>query len=344
MTLQRDLSVSLIVLNWNGKEHLVRCLPSLLALDYSNYEVILVDNGSTDGSVEYVASEFPRVKVIENGRNLGYAGGMNVGIAQSEGDVVILLNNDVIVRRDWLSELMGAMAADERIGIAGCKIFFADGETLQHAGGFVSYPLAFPDHYGYRQPDTGAYDALADVDYVTSAAMAIRRAALAEVGDLDDEFYPIYYDDVDICYRARPAGWRVVYVPTAVLTHLESATMVRESYSYFASFHRSRLRFVLKYLSAEQFLKEFAPAEAAWLAQAKSPQERRALSRAYRAALLMTPAIYAAREGCSESAFAALQEVTVALVGLQANVWKRSCEPRSSVEMEEESFERRVDG
>jgi GT2 family glycosyltransferase len=330
MNFQSDLLASLIVLNWNAKEYLAQCLPSLAALDYPNYKVILVDNGSTDGSVEYAISEFPGIRVIENGRNLGYAGGMNVGIAQSEGDVVVLLNNDIIVRRDWLSELVGAMAASERIGVAGCKIFFADGETLQHAGGLISYPLALADHRGYRQPDTGAYDMLADVDYVTSAAMAIGRAVLAEVGNLDDGFFPIYYDDVDICYRARAAGWRVVYVPTAMLTHLESATVVRDSYRYFVSFHRSRLRFVLKHLSTEQFLREFVPAEVAWLAQVRSPRERRALSRAYRAALLMVPAIYAAREEPSQSAFDSLQQVTEGLVKLQAEVWKRTSSPRSS--------------
>jgi GT2 family glycosyltransferase len=330
MSFQSDLLASLIVLNWNGKEHLARCLPSLWALDCSNYEVVLVDNGSTDDSVEYVISEFPGIRVIENRRNLGYAGGMNVGIAQSEGDVVVLLNNDIVVRRDWLSELVGAMAADERIGIAGCKILFADGKTLQHAGGLISYPLALADHCGYRQPDTGAYDVLADVAYVTSAAMAIRRAVLAEVGDLDDGFFPIYYDDVDICYRARAAGWRVVYVPTAVLTHLESATMVRDSYRYFVSVHRSRLRFVLKHLNVEQFLQDFVPAEGAWLAQARSPQECRALGRAYKAALLMVPAIHAAREEPGQPAFDSLQQVTEALVNLQAEVWKRSGSPQSS--------------
>jgi GT2 family glycosyltransferase len=330
MSLQSDLLASLIVLNWNGKELLARCLPSLCALDYPNYEVILVDNGSTDGSVEYVISEFPGISVIENERNLGYAGGMNVGIAQSKGDVVVLLNNDVIVRQDWLAELVGAMVTDERIGVAGCKIFLADGKTLQHAGGLISYPLALADHYGYGQPDTGAYEVLANVDYVTSAAMAIRRAVLAEVGYLDDGFFPIYYDDVDICYRARAAGWRVVYVPTSVLIHLESATMVRDSYRYFVSFHRSRLRFVLKHLSIEQFLGDFVPAEVAWLAQARLPQERRALSRAYRAALLMAPAIYAAREEPGQSAFGPLQQITKGLVDLQAEVWKRSSHSHAS--------------
>lgn len=332
MNPQSDLLASLIVLNWNGKEYLAQCLPSLLALDYTNYEIILVDNGSTDDSVDYAISEFSGIRVIENRRNLGCAGGMNVGIAQSQGDIAVLLNNDVIVRRDWLSELVGAMTIDECIGVAGCKIFFADGDTLQHAGGLISHPLALANHYGYRQPDTGAYDVLTDVDYVTSAAMAIRRAALAEVGNLDDGFFPIYYDDVDICYRARTAGWRVVYVPTAVLTHLESATMVRDSYRYFVSFHRSRLRFVLKHLSIEQFLREFVPAEVSWLAQVRSPRERQALSRAYKAALLMVPAIYTAREEPSQSAFDSLQEVTETLVDLQAEVWKRSSSSQSSGE------------
>jgi GT2 family glycosyltransferase len=320
ITLERDLLASLVVLNWNGREHLVQCLPSLAALDYSNFEIILVDNGSTDGSVEYVACEFPEVEVIENGRNLGYAGGMNVGIVHSAGDVVILLNNDIIVRRDWLSALMGVMSVDEQIGIAGCKVFFADGKTLQHAGGFVSYPLALADHYGYCQADTGIYDALADVDYVTGAAMAIRRAALDQVGDLDADFFPIYYEDADICYRVRAASWRVVYVPTAVLTHLESATMGRDSYRYFVSFHRSRLRFVLKHLTPEQFLTDFAPAEADW-AQTRSLRERRALSRAYKAALLMVPSIYAGREEPGQPAYDIFQQATEALVDLHTQVW-----------------------
>jgi GT2 family glycosyltransferase len=295
-----------------------------LASDYSSYEIIVVDNGSSDDSAKYVTSEFPDVKLIENGCNLGYAGGMNVGIVQSESDVVILLNNDIIVRQNWLSELMDALAADGRIGIAGCKIFFDDGRTLQHAGGVVSFPRALTDHYGYRQPDTGVYDQPTDVDYVSSAAMAIRKTMLAGIGNLDDGFFPIYYDDVDICYRARAAGWRVVYIPTAVLTHLESATMVRDSYKYLLCLHRCRLRFALKHLGADLFLQEFIPAETDWLAQAKSRQERRALNRAYKAALLMTPAILSARDGCDTSTFSAVHKVTGALVDLHAKVWQHS--------------------
>jgi GT2 family glycosyltransferase len=321
---KRALSASLIVLNWNGKEHLARCLPSLQDLDYPEYEVMVVDNGSSDDSVEFVTSEFPNVTVVQNDRNLGYAGGMNAGIAQSESDVVVLLNNDIIVRHDWLSELMHALSADSHIGIAGCKIFFDDGVTLQHTGGLASYPQALTHHHGYLQPDTGAYNVLIDADYVTSAAMAIRKTMLAEIGDLDASFFPIYYDDVDICYRARTAGWRVVYVPTSVLTHLESATMERNSYRYLASLHRSRLRFVLKHLSVGQLLQDFEPAEAAWLREAKLPQERRALCKAYKAAILMVPEIYGAREGFDESAFAAVDEATAALVSLHGQVWDHS--------------------
>jgi len=117
-------TVSLIVLNWNGQEYLEACMTSLLDLDYPDPEIVMVDNGSTDNSVPYVSDQFPSVRIIETGRNLGYAGGMNVGISRTSSDIVVLLNNDIIVEENWLTELVRCMKSDERIGIAGCKIFY----------------------------------------------------------------------------------------------------------------------------------------------------------------------------------------------------------------------------
>jgi len=276
---------SLIVLNWNRRDLLARCLPSVLGQDYPNFEVLLVDNGSTDSSLEWVASTYPQVRTLPQERNLGYAGGMNAGWRAAQGDLIAFLNNDVILRPDWLRALAQALAGDERIGVAGCKLLYPQEQSqepplLQHAGGILRYPLALPDHWGFRQPDTGQFDELKDVDYVTGAALLARRRMLDEIGGFDEGFH-FYFEDADLCFRARAAGWRVVYVPQAVAVHLESATAVRDSPSYYAAFHRGRLRFVLKHYTPEQVLADFVPAERSRWPDGIAAAEREPLRRAY---------------------------------------------------------------
>jgi O-antigen biosynthesis protein len=309
-------SVSLIILNWNGQPYLEGCLKSLLQQSYPQAEIIMVDNGSTDSSVTYVKKAFPDVRIIETGRNLGFAGGMNAGIAETSADIVVLLNNDIIAETDWLSQLIDCMQSDQKIGIAGCKIFFADGKTLQHAGGYLSHPLGLPQHYGYREDDNGKYDKVADVDYVTGAAIAIRQSVIGSTGGLDADFFPIYYEDVDICYRAREAGWRVVYAPESRLIHLESATMVRDSYSYLLCFHQGRMRFLLKHMDPNIFLDEFVPAELDRMPKIGLIRERRALKRAYKSALRILPTVYANRFGCNQTTLVELESVADAFYTL----------------------------
>jgi GT2 family glycosyltransferase len=316
------LSVSLIFLNWNGKQYLDQCLSSALKQAYAGEStIIMVDNGSTDGSASYVRSRFPQVRVIENGRNLGYAGGMNVGLRAATSDVSVILNNDVILPKDWLAELVKPMAEDPSIGVAGCKIFYPDGETLQHAGGIVQFPRMSTDHYGYREVDDGAFEALRDVDYVTSAAMALRSSMLAQIGYLDEGFFPIYYDDVDICLRACDAGFRVVYVPSSTMIHLESATVGYASLGYLLNMHAGRLRFALKRLSAEAFADAFVPAEVAWLAEEATADEKTVISHAYLAAMLNYPKVVAEWETQGNPAHA--QEiVSGGLAQLRDAVWR----------------------
>jgi GT2 family glycosyltransferase len=317
------LSASLIFLNWNGRDYLSQCLPSAFALDYEEeYEVIVVDNGSSDNSVEFVRRQFPQAGVIENGRNLGFAGGMNVGLRAARGEVGIILNNDVILRPGWLTELLAPMAADPRIGIAGCKIFYPDGKTLQHAGGIIRSPRMVPEHFGYREVDEGEYDELRDVDYVTAAAMALRLDMLEQIGYLDVGFFPIYYEDTEICYRARDAGYRVVYVPRATMIHLESATMVYASTRYVLNMHRGRLRFAMIRLDPSELVQSFVPAEAAWLKEKAAPQERLVMPRVYLASMLAYPGLYLKHwAGCGDGRADALEAVLGAIAGLRDQVW-----------------------
>jgi hypothetical protein len=151
------------------------------------------------------------------------------------------------------------------------------------------------DHYGYREIDRGQYDEVNEVDYVTGAALAIKREILARTGYFDEGFFPIYYEETDLCFRARKAGYKVIYVPKAVVIHLESATTVQGSYNYFLFFHRNRLRFVLKHFSAKEILEDFFPAEMTRFASLSLRKERLALIKAYKETLSRLPSILAVR-------------------------------------------------
>jgi len=274
---------SVIVLSYNGRGYLGPCLSSLESSSHSEIEVLLVDNGSTDGSIQWVEATFPEIRVVANGQNLGFAGGMNRGIIEARGRFIAFLNQDTTVRPEWLENLVTALE-DPAVGIAGSKIYYPDGVTLQHAGGIIRYPQALADHYGYRQRDQGQWDQVKDVDYVTGAAFATRRDVLESIGVFDEGFHPAYFEDTDLCFRARDAGYRVVYVPGAVLVHHESATTVRDSFGYYLAYHTARLRFILKHYSVLQITDDFYPAERAWLEGGQSLDERRALGLAYQAA------------------------------------------------------------
>ena len=281
----RELA-SVIVLSYEGRNYLGPCLSSLLASDHGNVELLLVDNGSGDGSPSWVEQAFPQVLVVRNDRNLGFSGGMNRGIEHARGSFLAFLNQDTTVRPDWLRRLV-ALLEDQGTGVAGSKIYYPDSRTIQHAGGIIRYPQALADHHGYRQPDEGQWDQPREVDYVTGAAFATRRRVLETIGTFDEGFHPAYFEDADLCFRARRAGYRVKYSPLAVVTHHESATTVKDSYRYYEAYHKGRLRFVLKHYSADQITKDFFPAERAWLATVASANEVKALRQAYLGAARM---------------------------------------------------------
>jgi GT2 family glycosyltransferase len=318
----RESSVSLIVLNWNGRQHLAYCLPSLLATDYPRYELIVVDNASTDDSPEFVRENFPNVRVIVNERNLGFSAGMNVGLRAAEGSILVLLNNDLEVHPGWLRALVDALAANERVGIAGCKVYYPDGRTLQHAGGIIHYPQALPDHWGYQKKDQGQYNQMREVDYVIGAALAVKREVLEQVGYLDEGYF-LYYDDPDLSFSARKVGYSTIYVPDAVVFHHEAATNVSDSFFYFRHFHRSRLRFFLKHHTVRQFLEDFLPAERQWLQDVNRFAERRGLCWAYHQTLLSLHELPLNSDGGAMSENDERIEVARALEELRARVIER---------------------
>jgi GT2 family glycosyltransferase len=284
-------SVSLLILNWNGKTLLEKYLASCFNLDYPNYQVVIVDNHSTDGSVNFVQDNFPQAHLIINEKNLGFGPGLNAAVPQVDSDIIVFLNTDVSVKPNWLTALIRPMKDDPAIGITGCKLLYPDGKTLQHAGASLSYPLALSHHMFYQEIDEGQADQQSDVAYVTGAAMAIARPVIDAIGLLDEAFAPFYYEEVDYCYRARAAGFRVVYVPDAIAIHHESFTMRQVSSRHLFALQKNRLRFVLRHYTSKQFLEDYLPAELERLQEPISGAELHQLRRAILAIKLMLPEI-----------------------------------------------------
>ena len=296
-----DAKASVIVPVWNGMGYLKPCLDSVLAQDFAGFEVIVVDNGSTDGSAGFVAESYPQVRLIRNERNVGFAAGSNVGMRAATGDVLVLLNQDTEVCEGWLEALVSTLT-DPTVGIVGCKLLYPDG-TIQHAGGYLHGLRGETEHVGRHERNDGAFDDLSDVEYVCAASMAISRMALELIGPLDEAFFPAYYEDVDWSFRARAAGLRVVYQPSAVVTHHECSTTVDPS-SHERQFagHQGRVRFVFKHFSVERLLNEFGPAELAWVSATERNEEVMAARRVYLDTILSLPEIVVFRQGTSAQA------------------------------------------
>jgi GT2 family glycosyltransferase len=260
-------TASVIIPVWNGAPGLSACLDALLAQTGLNegggFEVIVVDNASGDGSADLVARRYPQVRLLRQPTNLGFGGGCNAGLAQAQGEVLVLLNQDTEVRPGWLAALMDALRADPAIGIAGSKALYSDG-TIQHAGGRVD-AQGNGSHLGYRQPDQGQFDQPAEVDYVTGASLALCRDLYKAIGGFDAGFGLAYCEDVDLCLRARAVGRRVVYVPRSMLVHKEESRAAAPGHAAVLRYQRNRLRVVAKHWPRARLEDEFLPAERAWL-------------------------------------------------------------------------------
>jgi len=212
--LRHDPLVYILLVNWNATEHTLACLNSLQSVSYSNYRVLIVDNASSDNSVDTIAAAYPNATLLRLPRNLGFTGANNVGFQHAlerGADFVYLLNTDTWVDPGFLAQAVTTAAASPSIGIVGSKIFHADRpDRLQFAGGRVNLTTGYNGRpFGYNQIDHGQCDHITDVDWVTGCAMLISRACLAATKGFDEAFFA-FHEDVDLCLRARAAGFRVV--------------------------------------------------------------------------------------------------------------------------------------
>ena len=215
--------VSVVIPNWNGAEHLPRCLDAVGQQTVADVEVTVVDNGSTDSSLRLLADGYPNIKIISLPRNLGYAGGCNVGLQAAKGETLAILNNDTEVTPTWLAELLAALERCPDAGMATPKVLLWHDHTRIHTAGDYMRTNGIPDSRGVWERDEGQFDRQEYVFGAAGVAPAYRRSMLDDIGLLDADFGS-YCEDVDLSWRAQLAGYRCVYVPRSVLYHKVSAT------------------------------------------------------------------------------------------------------------------------
>ena len=222
-------AIAVIIPNWNGIDLIEECLEALQRQTLA-HTVVVVDNGSVDGSNDVVREKFPEVQLLEFPNNAGFAGGVNRGIrvALEQGaEWIALLNNDAVADEHWLEELVAAGAGDERVGMVAAKIVTQDGKKIDSTGDFYSV-WGFPYPRGRGEVDTGQYDGeeMRDIFGASGGASLYRASMFREIGLFDEHFFA-YFEDVDISFRARLAGWKVRYAPEAFVRHYIGGTSSR---------------------------------------------------------------------------------------------------------------------
>jgi GT2 family glycosyltransferase len=248
---QATQKVSVIVLNWNGKQFLKDCFSTIFSQDYPDFEVIMVDNGSTDGSQDYVRKSFPKVRLIQNPTNYGFAKANNQGMEIAKGRYIVCLNNDIKLEKNFLSELVHAAEQDRRIGMVAPKMVYFDTPEIDTIGvRLFSSGLSW---------DTKDESLVAQVVAPCGGAVLYRKEMLEDIkleGDYFDSDFIIYCEDLDLGLRAVSRGWKYAYCRSAVVHHLHSATMKGKKDMTIRLTHRNNVWVLIKNLPTMTLLKK----------------------------------------------------------------------------------------
>jgi GT2 family glycosyltransferase len=215
--------VSIVIPNWNGKHFLKDCLDSLLLQTYKDLEIIVVDNGSKDGSIEFLQEQYPTVRVPRFDKNTGFSVAVNRGIRESKGEYIALINNDTVVDALWVEELVKALNAHGELGSVACKMLAYDDHSLLDGVGDGYRRGGLPGRIGHREKDIGLFDEERYILGACGGAAMYRRAMFVDIGLFDEDYFA-YLEDVDMGLRAQSAGYKCLYVPTARIFHLGCGT------------------------------------------------------------------------------------------------------------------------
>ncbi|MDM8528608.1 glycosyltransferase family 2 protein [Anaerolineales bacterium HSG24] len=240
--------VVIVLVNWNGLTDTLACLASLEKVDYPNYQTIVIDNGSSDDSVEQIRIHYPKVTLFETGENLGFVGGNNIAMQHplvAKTDYVLLLNNDTEVAPDFLSLLVEVAQSDKKIGIVGPTIYYFDEpKTIWSAGGGIDWDKGMTHMVNLNELDEGQLgDTPRSMYFVTGCALLIKRSVIKEVGLLDPRFFA-YYEEAEWCVRTTQAGFKILHVPSARIWHKISIVAREASPQVHYYMVRNRLLFL----------------------------------------------------------------------------------------------------
>lgn len=220
------IKASVIIPNWNGRKFLRSCLSSLEEQTFKDFEVIVVDNGSTDGSVDFIKKNFPKVKILELNKNIGFSPAVNLGIQQAEGKYIILLNNDTKADQNCLRYLVQAADQHPEVGMVAAKLLnFYNPKVIDSAGDFID-AVGHANNIGFGQKDGPEFKREGYVFLVCGGGALFKRHMLDKVGLLDEAFFA-YFEDVDLCLRAQLQGFKGWYEPKALIYHIHKATSAR---------------------------------------------------------------------------------------------------------------------
>ncbi len=229
------IRVAVVILNWNGEKFLREFFPQVVACSPPETEIIIADNGSTDGSVDYIRKSFPRVRIIDNGRNMGFAGGYNRALKLVDADYYVLLNNDILVTPNWIQPVVVLMESDPNIAACQPKIrSFAERDKFEYAGaagGFIDrlgYPFCQGRLFQSIEEDHGQYDVSRDIFWATGACMFIKADLFHRFGGFDDDFFA-HMEEIDLCWRLKNINYRIKYCPGSTVYHVGGGSLPKKS-------------------------------------------------------------------------------------------------------------------
>lgn len=249
-----------LILNWNGKELLEECIDSVLQSTYAPLEIILIDNGSVDGSLELVKTKYPAVIILENGKNIGFAQGNNKGVEISNGKYFVTLNNDVVVEPAWLERPLEYLESDDCIGIVGCRQMNYFNRSLVDSYFHYPSPGLIFERLGNGKPyDAKSFFAIPGyVISVNGGSAIVRKDLFLRLGGFDNNFFA-YHDETDFCMRIFLNGFKCVYSPQSVVYHKDGASFKKATSTRLFCIDRNTIWFIFKYYPLSIILKSIVP-------------------------------------------------------------------------------------
>ncbi len=257
--METNSTVAIVILNWNRSDALMECLKSVKNLDYPVHKIVVVDNASTDGSVDVVKKEFPDVTLIENDKNYGAIGGKNIGLRRAMEmpvQYLYMVDNDIIGATDSLRRLVEVAESDPQIGMVGAMMYdLSKPDIILSAGGTIDFTQNVSRGRGDAQKDVGQFNKIEPVDYLWGGALLARKSVLEKVGLFDPGYIGYWFEDTDLSVRVRKAGFQILFCPYAKVWHKPHQTIEQFSFrkKYLAT--RNAIRFMKKHANALQWMK-----------------------------------------------------------------------------------------